>query len=252
MDCFREWRLSERQCPLSLETRTSSLPPTWTSYKNNSVFLLKTEKQKIWLLLFQIKCLTRQIWVVSNSSKLFQFFFAFIYLICQQISSNQKASLFSKLPSPSRPFTGEQRVCWPRRSAHVRLPREAEKLQESPGWWEHQLRQTPLQLHPTVSTPCSSAHVCVKYLFLIFSQKYSVAVLLLSASVWCVCMLSGHFFLLFLNTCENGLIHWLTDNEVKQKRVLGSTNKLSKVYYCMEHLSHCYIVVPFVGFEQSS
>lgn len=156
-------------CPLSLETRTPSLPPTWTSYKNNSVFLLKTEKQKIWLLLFQIKCLTRQIWVVNNSSKHFHFFFAFIYLIFQQISSNQKASLLPKWPPP--PFAGEQCVCCPRRSAHVRLPREAEKLQESPGRWEHQLWQTPLQLHPTVSTPCSSACVCVKYLFLIISQR---------------------------------------------------------------------------------
>lgn len=53
----------------------------------------------------------------------------------------------------SRP-PGEQRVRGARRSAHVGLPRQAARLQESPGRREHQLRQTPLQLLPTVSAPC--------------------------------------------------------------------------------------------------
>lgn len=55
---------------------------------------------------------------------------------------------------------GEPCVCCAWRSSHFRLPRKTKELQESSGWWKHKLRQTTIQLQPSVSMrPDTSAGV---------------------------------------------------------------------------------------------
>lgn len=55
---------------------------------------------------------------------------------------------------------GEPCVCCAWRSSHFRLPRKTKELEESSGWWKHKLRQTTIQLQPSVSMrPNTSAGV---------------------------------------------------------------------------------------------
>lgn len=63
-------------------------------------------------------------------------------------------------------FKGERRVRSRWSAPDGGVPREAARLQESPGRREHQLRQTSVRLQPAVSSPTSNEHtssdVCMK------------------------------------------------------------------------------------------
>lgn len=113
---------------------------------------------------------------------------------------------------------------------------------ESTNYDKPPYNYTPQWVHPVLQ----DALVSNIYSWL-SPKEYNVAVLLLSASVWCVCMLSGHFFscCFWIAVRMDSFIHSF-------RRVLDSPNRLSEVYYWAKHLSHCYFIIPFVGFETES